>query len=264
MPHAYNGRLAGTNGGNLKSKAMNPTPETICRAHCNRCLGERSHDVLHREEQTWEEPLDEDGHHSIWGGDRYELLKCRGCAHIALRHSTWFSEDTDDRGQPFVKVAYHPPAVSRQAPDWLDDLVDEEGPAIAAMLREIYAALQSNLRRVATMGIRALLEHIMIARVGDRGSFGTNLAAFRDAGLVSTHQSLMLERLLEAGHAAMHRMYNPSSRDLTAIVDITEVLVEAVYIHPSRLDEVSSRIPARRRASPAQSSEIAGEDIGTA
>jgi hypothetical protein len=38
-----------------------------------------------------------------------------------------------------------------------------------SLLEEIYIATQNNLPRLAIMGIRALLEHIMIDKVTDQG-----------------------------------------------------------------------------------------------
>ncbi|WP_371851449.1 DUF4145 domain-containing protein [Duganella sacchari] len=42
----------------------------------------------------------------------------------------------------------------------------------------MYVAISSSALRLATLGVRALLEHVMIEKVGDNGSFKKNLEAF--------------------------------------------------------------------------------------
>jgi hypothetical protein len=196
----------------------------------------------------WTEEVDEDSGHTISGGDTYEMLRCRGCGNITLRHSSWFSEEADERGKPLVGVKYYPPATSRQKPEWLLLLsLNSEAEFAAELLEEVYVALQSGQTRLAAMGIRAMLEHVMIAKVGDKGSFARNLDAFQDAGFVSHVQKRTLDATLELGHAVMHRTHNPTSTELITLIDITEGLIEAIYILPDRMDKVSQRVPPRRK-----------------
>ncbi|KIL99372.1 hypothetical protein CCC_04143 [Paramagnetospirillum magnetotacticum MS-1] len=53
--------------------------------------------------------------------------------------------------------------------------------------------------------------------------------------------------ILEAGHATMHRAYDPSDQDIDTLLDTVETMVEQVYIHPIRAEEMKGRIPPRRR-----------------
>ena len=95
------------------------------------------------------------------------------------------------------------------------------------------------------MGIRALLEQIMIAKVGDHRSFAKNLQEFEAAGYVSSKQKERLETILEAGHATIHRSFLPSKVDLVALVDIAESVIETTYLHDSQVKELRKRIPPR-------------------
>jgi hypothetical protein len=103
------------------------------------------------------------------------------------------------------------------------------------------------------MGIRAMFEQMMIAKVGDQGTFDKNLKKFHEAGHVSTVQRDALENLLQAGHAAMHRMFKPDHRELTASLDIMEGVFAAIFVHPSSAEQLAKRVPARpqRVSSPA-------------
>jgi hypothetical protein len=99
------------------------------------------------------------------------------------------------------------------------------------------------------MGVRALLEQIMISKSGDHGTFAKNIAEFEKIGHVSKLQRERLEAILEAGHAAIHRAYKPGVKDVITLLDITEHIVESVFLHEAKIRELSKRVPARVKPS---------------
>jgi hypothetical protein len=207
------------------------------KAHCNSCNGDRNHEVLHTEETSW---ADED--HGVSGRDKYETLKCLGCDSIKLRHTSWFSEDDTPT------INYFPPAISRAIPHWFHGLVGKlpsNNWFVEELLREIYVALQNNLPNLATMGVRSLIEKIMISKTGDQGTFAKNLTKFQELGYVSRIQRGHLETILDAGHATIHRSFSPKTVDVMTIVDITEHIVESVYLHGSKITALKKRVPPR-------------------
>lgn len=112
------------------------------------------------------------------------------------------------------------------------------------LLNEVYVALQNAQPMLAAMGIRALMERMMIEKVGDNGAFSRNLEAFQNAGFISAVQREQLEPVLEVGHAAIYRGYKPSEEDLSTIVDITEGLIQSIYLHGTKAKELKGKIPA--------------------
>ena len=141
------------------------------KSHCNHCSTETNHRILHQEKTDWSEESDEFS--SISGGEDYILLSCAGCDNVKLLRRSWFSEDTDENGNYITKETSYPPATDRRRPDWFSDITDpfdfdeeSENHAIKGMLSEVYVACQNDQRRLATMGVRALLEHIMILKGG--------------------------------------------------------------------------------------------------
>ena len=82
------------------------------KAHCNGCLGERNHEILHAYKDHWR-----DEETSFSGSDQYELLKCRGCERITLRHISWFSGDHEPT------IRYYPPSIFRSRPPWFNELL---------------------------------------------------------------------------------------------------------------------------------------------
>jgi hypothetical protein len=110
-------------------------------------------------------------------------------------------------------------------------------------------AVQNDSRRLAAMGIRAALESVMIEKVGDRGNFKANMIAFQEAGYLSLRQAISLESILEAGHATIHRGWEPTNDDITTLLDITESIIESVYLHENRVRALDKNVPKRPRPS---------------
>jgi hypothetical protein len=102
------------------------------------------------------------------------------------------------------------------------------------------------------MGIRSLIEHMMIDKCGDHNSFKANVSAFCEAGYISAVQADYLTNTLEAGHAASHRAWRPTSSELSTLMDVTESLVESVYVLGKKVERVKSTVPPRpsRKVSP--------------
>lgn len=225
------------------------TIETI-KAICNDCGGGlKNHRVLHQEIVPWEEDID-DGQFSISGGDIFYTLKCLGCDRVHLRHDSWFSEDVDAAGNPVTHTTYYPPLISRRKPDWYPVpglLFSVDVYELQGFLDEIYAALHNNSLRLAVMGVRALLERLMIEKINkDHGSIGKNVEEFLKIGYVSEkYRDVFKNCLIEAGNGAMHRGYNPEPDEVNTLLDITEHLISTMYVHPNRAEWLSKKIPPR-------------------
>jgi hypothetical protein len=226
----------------------------IIKAHCNRCSGERNHFIIHVHEEEWSEDLGDEAF--ISGKDRYELLKCAGCGDVRLRHTNWFSEHEDERGKPIPTITYYPPASIRREPAWLSSVDVSHGvnvhivwmpEYVSRLLREVYIALQNDCCSIAAMGIRALLERLMIEHVDDQGSFSANLDAFEKAGYFGGRQREIIETTLEVGHASVHRNYNPTRQDVTQVLDIAENIIQSIYVSAEQAKALKKRIPPRSK-----------------
>ena len=51
--------------------------------------------------------------------------------------------------------------------------------------------------------------------------------------------------ILDAGNAAMHRAYTPAIKDVITLLDITENIVESVFLHEAKIEELKKRVPQR-------------------
>lgn len=222
----------------------------IIKAHCNVCAGERNHLVIHHHNKEWREQLEDNAPVYIYGEDLYQLLQCAGCERVTLRHTNLFSEHTDHEGRMVPTVTYYPPATFRRQPRWLSGkeglLFTGQTDFVPRLLTEIYTALHGECLSLAAMGVRALLERVMIDRVGDHSSFTANLKAFQDQGFIARRQTDILAATLDVGHASMHRNYAPTRDDIRLALDITENVIEMVYVSHEQAAELKKQIPPRR------------------
>jgi hypothetical protein len=209
----------------------------IVMCHCNKCGGPRRHAELAKEEVVRE--VFNDGQNYVYESNTYWFLKCEGCESGVLKHAKYFSEDEEST------VFYYPARLARQRPEWLWQLWEPEVKYIADLLGQVYDALAAEANMLAAMGVRSLLEHLMIANVGDQGSFVNNLAAFAEAGYVAPKERDRLEKIFELGHAATHRSFRPSPQDTFTLVDIAEHLIASIYVHDGAVERASSRVPPR-------------------
>lgn len=219
------------------------------KAHCNVCQGERNHLVVHCHDKKWKEQFADDPPMFIDGLDRFELLRCAGCDRITLRHTSWFSEQTDDHDRLVPTISYYPPATFRRQPRWLSGmeglLFIGKSAFVPRLINEIYTALHGDCLSLAGMGVRALLERVMIDRVGDHSSFTANLKAFQEEGFIAARQKEILEATLDVGHASIHRGYVPTRDDIRLTLDITENVIEMVYVSHEQAAELKKKIPPR-------------------
>lgn len=201
----------------------------IIAAPCSGCMRKTNHYVLHKVEKS----------DDFFGPDVFLLIECAGCERVSM--ANFWGEDV--KGE-----RYYPSPVNRREPDWVFELYGEGGGSrnqIPGLLNEIYEALRGGQKRLAGMGIRALLETVMVDLVGDHGTFAENLNKFQEAGYVSARQRAHIEPILDVGHAAMHRAFVPEDSELNAAMDIAEGILASIFIHPESASKIAGRVPPR-------------------
>jgi hypothetical protein len=216
------------------------------KTFCNHCQQDTWHDVLHSIEKNFG---DESHHESIY----YSLVECRGCESVKFL-ITEISDNCDREfdGTIIPEETHYPPKVKRLKPKWIYQILfpfkENNGSNnlnIFKLIDEIYISLQNNCTSLAVMGVRAVLENVMIQKSGDQGSFKKNMAKFRSDGYISDLQYKALEIVLEAGHAAIHRSYQPSDKEIVAALDITENIIESIYILNSANKQALKNVPKK-------------------
>jgi hypothetical protein len=209
--------------------------QKITRAQCKNCGDLRNHGVIAVDEQG-----DKEKEHISYCYNLYEMLKCLGCNKVILKH-TYYSYINQN-----PTIVYYLPSSMWRAPSWVIFSLDVPA-SICALMREVYTALENGSLRLAVMGIRAALENLMIEKVGDQQSFKANIDALQKAGYLSLRQAVGLDSILEAGHAAVHRQWEPTPGDIYAVLETANTLIESVYLHEDRVRYLDKNAPKRPR-----------------
>lgn len=211
---------------------------SVFKCYCNLCMGERNHTCLFTKTQRDEE-LDDDGYVAYSEMSQYILAECNGCESISL------VVHYDHTGAIDTIIDQYPPRRLRKEPKWLFNLMLSEigEPHKYDFLKEIYTALTNNAPRLAVIGIRSLLEHILIEKSGDQGNFYKNLDKFLADGHISAGDRDLIGQVIEAGHASVHRKFVASKDDIDHLLDVTETLLARLYIHQDTIKRM--HIPPR-------------------
>lgn len=220
---------------------MGTEEEKIARSHCNYCLKETKHRLLHSVVQNFD-----DEENFVYGATEYQMLECLGCESVTFREVSTSSEDRDEEGNLSESFTYYPPRTERPEPSWINDLW-RQNETLRDLLKEIYVAFHADARTLAAAGIRTLIDATMTAKVKDQGSFLQTLRQFEKAGFIAQRQVDVLKDTIDAGSASAHRAFTPRRSDLRILLDIAENLIENVFIHPVQMKETSRRVPKRRR-----------------
>lgn len=220
--------------------------ESMMKAHCGKCVGERNHKIVADYKYR-----DVDDDYGMWMDHEHLIIKCLGCEHISFVDRSLFSEDInpvgyDQAGEVIYDADWvekiYPPPLYRQKPEWFDDLPD---PTLKTIFDELYKSLQAESHFLATFGARTAFDRLIVLKVGDKGNFKKGIKALKEDGLLSDHENEILEPTLEAGHAAAHRGYTPSSEEMKTILDTIESLVHRLLVLPARAELLKDSVPVR-------------------
>ena len=129
-------------------------------------------------------------------------------------------------------------------PEWFNKLDDGK----KALLVEIDANLRNELSALPMMGMRALLDAVMVEAIGDVGPFEAKLKRFADNGYVTPQHADILRAVLDAGSASMHRTYFPNAEDLRTCADVVKHLLESIYILKPKVQSLAANTPPRPKA----------------
>jgi len=191
----------------------------VTRAHCNLCGHETKHDVLVVRTRTDSELVDPYQGFEVSWSRTHTLLECRGCEEVTLLRTIWCSEDDPMDGP---SETYFPPRVSRRRPSWFDELPSE----YSGILKEIYTALHADSRRLAMMGLRAVIDLFMARKLEGSNGFAGGLRQLVTQNYITSRSLEIVEAAVDAGHASAHRAHNPSAAQVNAVMDIVENLIQ--------------------------------------
>jgi hypothetical protein len=222
-------------------------------SYCRQCGGERHHSAIAEKTRSWN-----DDDTTISGGDTWSIVECAGCHTVTFVHRHWFSEDyelTEDGPTPIVHRDLYPPTPSRKMPEWginayLDLKVDDLW--MVKLHADIYAATGMKAYALAAMGTRAIVDFIVTSLAGENGNFRDKLSRLKPH-LITDTQAEVIYAAFDAGSAATHRGYSPTREDVYTLLDITESLLQKIYIDPLRQKRQAEAANALKSKTPQRS-----------
>jgi len=214
---------------------------SVFRIPCARCGRETVHDVLAGDcDNTYGRDVGREDNDWVMMTLRLVCM-CQGCGHKCFASY----EDHFLEGE---SIQVYPPVPIRQVPSWYPVALLNASWDVLGLLSEIYASFQAGALRITAAGIRTTFEQVFTETVGDHGGFAQNLKEFERQGYLSARQRDAIEQVIEVGHAAVHRSHVPSQDDVSAMLDILEHTLQALYVNIETARRLSP-IPPRQRKS---------------
>jgi hypothetical protein len=104
------------------------------------------------------------------------------------------------------------------------------------------------------MGVRTILDRLIVDAIGDIGTFARKLDALKAKHSIDEQELQTISPVIDAGSASVHRGFVPHEKSLGDMLDITEHLLEEIKIAPKRKVRLSqkanalgARVPKRTR-----------------
>lgn len=217
---------------------MSESNSEVIQSHCNGCMKERDHHVLH----TRKHRFDAEGPElkGVFWENTYYMVECCGCHTVSIQLAEFFSEAANI-GDPGTRVTHSPPPAYRPFPHWIDNVPQH----IRHLHEEVYKACTVDARALATMGIRAIIDEVGTDKLFDCLTFKLKVDKLCEKGLISEGRKKVLLEAFDTGSAAAHRAYCPPPDVLADLLDIAEHLLMDMYVLEDIAIKLSKTTPKR-------------------
>jgi hypothetical protein len=117
------------------------------------------------------------------------------------------------------------------------------------LLREINTALNNDLRVLAAIGARTAFDRASeLLNVDATLSFAKKLDQLASIGRVSKDERQILEVLVDAGSAAVHRGWAPKITEIDTMMTILEAFLHRTFVSADGVKKLRAAVPPRPRA----------------
>lgn len=223
----------------------------IILAYCPKCKGDKRTQVI----ASFDKPYSDEYYSSL---TTYRIIKCEGCEHIQFQTEFSDSEDVDqgydESGEAYYehvkKHEYFPPKPKRPRPDWTESHSSFSG-TLTHMLDEAYGALDNDLPVLAAIALRTAFDaSTEILGIHPGLSFEEKLDALESGQHIDSAQRKTLDALTDAGSAAAHRGWLPTSEQLDTMFTIFEQYIHHSFITSKQRKELEKRAAALAKKTP--------------
>lgn len=181
------------------------------------------------------------------------ILECCGCERVYFRRDVYFSEwDTsgedpvtgESRGGG-VETTYWPATITRQRPKWLDT-IEKTDRDLGDLLREMYVALDSDLRVLSAVAARTVFDRASeFLGIDPALGFQEKLESLAANGKIGIDEEGILDVLVDAGSAAAHRGWRPKPQELNTMVDVVESFLHRSLVLGDGIAKLRASVPQK-------------------
>lgn len=233
------------------------------RAYCSSCEGERNCEI----KGYYPERGSDADEHYHWSVDWF-LLVCCGCDHAFAQtissdsesYHHYYDRDGQEAIEAIESVNTWPARSKREVPEWfkhgtIDTDLPDTGP-LDASLKELYGALNNELRVLASIGIRTSFDITAgLLGIDPEKRFHQKLDDLVAQGHITAADKEHVEVLVDAGSASAHRGWRPKLDDLGVLMKALENFIYSSIVLPARkrthdeeLAKVKKRVPPKKAA----------------
>ncbi len=226
------------------------TEVEIIKGHCPNCASERKAFVRGKHRISWA-----DDTYPIDGSTTCYILECCGCETVFFLEEVYFSEDVsyyedpmsgETRLDPNLRVSYFPSENKRTRPAWLIEIENSDG-VLGSLLTELYKSFDQELSVLSAIGIRTCFDRATeLLGIKTTSTFAQKLSDLQADGRIGETERDILSVLVDAGGAAAHRAWKPSTQDLGVMADLLENFLHRSFILRKSSDDLRKNVPQRR------------------
>ncbi|MFY1709509.1 DUF4145 domain-containing protein [Tritonibacter scottomollicae] len=223
-----------------ENAALGVCPECQKRVNCS---------VIAAHEKRWSEY---DG--EIMYSDMFQILECRGCETAFFCRIQSCSEDyhtfqvgPDEWVDEYINRETYWPSVPRFINNTVNiEHLSRKNQQLSALLEDTIRAANEDMPVFAAIGIRTCFDILSVDLGADTDdSFAEKLETLRKNGYIGGKQKGKLEVLIDAGSAAAHRGWKPSSAQLSTLLNLLTMLIHDTYCIDEEVKKIKSRIPKK-------------------
>ncbi len=223
-------------------------------ARCPNCHGGRRCEVFGETSQTHSE----DYHCRT----EWRLLKCTSCNDVftSIRFEDYESGDyvynSDTNEDEFVHKTTDtswPPFRKRPIPDIISGFLFPD--TLESAIVETYGAFNADLPMLAAVGARSCFDiAAVLLGATESARFNQKLDALVESKHITSDVRSMLNVLVDAGGASIHRGWKPKDGDMQTILEVLEHFLDDNFVRAERLklldaktQKLRTKIPPRSR-----------------
>ncbi|MEQ8812685.1 MAG: DUF4145 domain-containing protein [Imperialibacter sp.] len=183
--------------------------------------------------------------HEYFEFNEYCVAECLGCNNISFIHVKWDDdeESKDENGDPIKIISYF-----IEDERWFEDYeflneqdLDELPANIFEMYEELQEALQREMRLLAGVGMRMLIEAVCLNKKIMGKSLQDQIKTLLSSGYVSKNDFDVIDELRRIGNTSAHKIKGPTDSILKAALEAVNHLLRTIYVVPRRTRRLKAK-----------------------